>query len=659
MNWIEGTDLQQALEDEGDPGLPLQEVIDDLTHVADALDHLHAHVPPVVHGDVKPANLVRTDSGRVVLVDFDIAGADAASDRVGTIGFVAPEVAAGEKPGPAADVFGLAATALTLLDGRQPNETAPRYSNVEPSERGDVARVLRAALASDPARRPRSAGRVVASLRRAGRDDLPSGVVALLAAEVADSSRLWREDADEMRVAMARLRDVRDEVVGRRGGRVVTSMNEGDRTIAVFREASSAALASLEVHDRIAGEQFPPGFAVRVRAALAVGDAVLSDGVYTGAVVDQVLWLRSMAEPGTTLMSESTAELIVPVVGRDASIVPLGRVVTAALPDGAAVFGLTRPGAEHKVRIDTARPVAPAPQPKSDVAAADAAPSRRDSIVYALQHPSTLVSIVVVGLAAIFLFVLAAELGMAIVAESLLVVGMIAVVGSFAWRYTRAERSRARQIERTQRERDSVALAHASALTRADARARLESQFAGLESDDADEGARVLAALGDTFEAVTEVVRRGHTGTPENLATLLPDLAQETYDHGMSALSGAVELFEFAGGQGHRRLVIELEEVERRLAADAYTDSRARSRDQDRLTSHRQLLDRHREAHQRACDLMFEAERCSTALAEARIELASARRSGVHGDVDTVVHTLQATIRHVREVQDELRSLGY
>ena len=30
MNWVDGTDLQQVLEEQGDPGLPLQDVIDDL-----------------------------------------------------------------------------------------------------------------------------------------------------------------------------------------------------------------------------------------------------------------------------------------------------------------------------------------------------------------------------------------------------------------------------------------------------------------------------------------------------------------------------------------------------------------------------------------------------------------------------------------------------
>src|SRR4051812_47868841 len=273
MNWVDGTDLQQVLEDEGDPGLPLDEVIRYLAQVASALDHLHSHEPAIVHGDVKPGNLVRTANGNVVLVDFDIAGAHAGKGRVGTVGYVAPEVMAGEKPAPAADVFGLAATAVTLLNGAPATDGTPTYPGVEAAEQGQLARVLRSALAVDPARRPRSAERLVENLRRASRDDHPSGVVALLATEVADAGHYWSEDPEEMRVAMRRLRDVGDEVIDTGGGRVVTSMNEGDRVIAVFREASAAATAALTLQDRLAPQPFPPGIQVRLRAAIALGAA--------------------------------------------------------------------------------------------------------------------------------------------------------------------------------------------------------------------------------------------------------------------------------------------------------------------------------------------------------------------------------------------------
>ena len=175
MNWVDGTDLQQVLEEQGDPGLPLQDVIDDLAQVANALDHLHGHEPPIVHGDVKPANVVRTPKGRIVLVDFDIAGAHAGKGRLGTVGYVAPEVAAGEKPDPAADVYGLAATAVTLLNGHTASDAAPTYPGIDPDQQGELARVLRAGLSVDPARRQRSATRLVEKLPRLASSRAPAG----------------------------------------------------------------------------------------------------------------------------------------------------------------------------------------------------------------------------------------------------------------------------------------------------------------------------------------------------------------------------------------------------------------------------------------------------------------------------------------------------
>jgi hypothetical protein len=116
---------------------------------------------------------------------------------------------------------------------------------------------------------------------------------------------------------------------------------------------------------------------------------------------------------------------------------------------------------------------------------------------------------------------------------------------------------------------------------------------------------------------------------------------------------------EFADGTQRRRLEAELVEIEDRLGLDAYSDDRARPRDEQRLRTHRQLLSRHDEARQRARDLVFEAERCTAALAEARIELASVRAGDTRDDVDAVVETLESTISRVRDVQDELRKLGY
>jgi hypothetical protein len=658
MNWVDGTDLQHVLEDQGGPGLPLSKVIDDLSWVAEALDHLHAEDPPIVHGDIKPANLVRTPKGRVVLVDFDIAGAHAGKAPVGTVGFVAPEVAAGEKPGPAADVFGLAATAITLLNGRPPTEAEPTYPGIDPSVRSRLARVLRASLATDPTRRPGSAGELIQRLRVADQNELPSGFVALLATEVADAGRLWAEEPDEMRIAMRRLRDVTDEVVAECGGTVVTSMNEGDRTIAVFREAAASAVAALGLHDRVASEPFPPETDVRLRIAIAAGEVDLVDGVYAGALVDHVLGLRWTATPSTSITSEPTAELLVGLVGSQVSIVPLGTVTNAALPQGTSLFALTRPGAEHtaklpKDRTDHWARAAPA-EPISN-----AAVSRRAVLLEAIQHPLTLGSLTVAGLALIYVMILSSEVGVRGLAMAALVLATLVCVASFVWQYARGYSERQRLIADETHEREAAARARDVMRERAESRRRIELEFARVASAEGRQGESVLAALCDEFESITELLERHDERPTISLSPLIPDLAEETYRHGMSALSDALELFEFADGPSRRRLEAELREIEERLERDGSHDDRARERDEQRRTSHRQLLARHDEGRQRARDLMFEAERCTSALAETRIELASVRAGDTRVNVDAVVQTLQETIHRVRDVQDELRRLGY
>ena len=132
MDWIEGTDLEALLGVDGRPGLDPALAIGYLEQAAEALEHLHTHDPPVVHGDVKPANLILTSSGRVVLVDFGLSSTPTDDlRRAGTAGYVAPEIAAGARPTAASDVYSLAATAVALLTGEPPSGGAPSWGAIE------------------------------------------------------------------------------------------------------------------------------------------------------------------------------------------------------------------------------------------------------------------------------------------------------------------------------------------------------------------------------------------------------------------------------------------------------------------------------------------------------------------------------------------------
>lgn len=145
-----------------------------LRPLADALAHLHA--AGVVHGDVKPENVL-LHAGRPVLADFGAArpiapDGEVGAAVVGTPLYMAPEQASGASAAdPRSDLYSLAVLGWELLVGRPPFAAAsPRdvlhAHRVMPvpallGRRADVppalALVLERSLAKDPADRPASA----------------------------------------------------------------------------------------------------------------------------------------------------------------------------------------------------------------------------------------------------------------------------------------------------------------------------------------------------------------------------------------------------------------------------------------------------------------------------------------------------------------------
>ena len=165
MDWIDGADLETLRMRRPRHRFPPPEVAGIVSQAADTLDHLHRQDPVIVHGDVKPSNLMLTPGGRVVLMDFDVAGVGSFRTPAGSRGYLAPEAAAGGSVGPAIDVYGLAATAVALLTGTPPGSGVLELPESVSGSGPAAERALRRALAADPGRRTASAGRLAAELR--------------------------------------------------------------------------------------------------------------------------------------------------------------------------------------------------------------------------------------------------------------------------------------------------------------------------------------------------------------------------------------------------------------------------------------------------------------------------------------------------------------
>ena len=314
MDWIDGTDLEVLLAREGRPGLDPELAIDYLEQAAESLEHLRTHVPPVVHGDVKPANLILASAGRVVLVDFGLSSLPTDDlRRAGTAGYVAPEVAAGARPTAASDVYSFAATALALLTGRAPGDGEPGWGAIESARIPALERILRPSLATDPARRDPSASALVARLRRWWGAELPSGTVTLV---LFDPSPLPTREAE----------DTVDEIARAHGGCVVSPADDGPLLVAF-----ASARAALDAAHALA---------VRVGSAVAVttGEMQPLAGSYEGSVASTAGVLLSIAGRERVLLDERTAAAVGEQLPRD-----LGLAELSETPTGERAWALVAP----------------------------------------------------------------------------------------------------------------------------------------------------------------------------------------------------------------------------------------------------------------------------------------------------------------------------
>ncbi|MFG2056417.1 Stk1 family PASTA domain-containing Ser/Thr kinase [Micromonospora sp. NPDC048930] len=185
MEFVNGRTLKEVLGAEG--RLQPRRALEICADMCAALEFSHRH--GIIHRDIKPGNVMLTQTGQVKVMDFGIARALASgattmtqtSAVIGTAQYLSPEQARGESVDARSDVYAAGCVLFELLCGHPPfvgdspvsvayqhvREQPPTPSTINPDVNPAVDAIVLKALSKNPLNRYQSAGEMRADLLRA------------------------------------------------------------------------------------------------------------------------------------------------------------------------------------------------------------------------------------------------------------------------------------------------------------------------------------------------------------------------------------------------------------------------------------------------------------------------------------------------------------
>ncbi len=185
--FIEGETLEEYRMKAPGAALPLEQVLAIGIQLCTVLDYLHNHQPPIIFRDVKPTNIMLTPTGKLYLIDFDVAryfkpGKARDTIAFGSLGFAAPEQYGKAQTTPQSDIYSLGVTLYQLLAGNDPSLALFRFVSLHVLDQAipaELDALIMQMLEMDASKRPSSMAGVKQELQRtaaqqkAGKHDIP------------------------------------------------------------------------------------------------------------------------------------------------------------------------------------------------------------------------------------------------------------------------------------------------------------------------------------------------------------------------------------------------------------------------------------------------------------------------------------------------------
>lgn len=191
MEFVPGHALDWALKR---GKLSLADQITIFRQICEGIAESHRHL--IIHRDLKPANVLISNNGEAKLVDFGIAKLISADNHnrttvgvvMGTMNYLAPEIARGQRPTLQTDVYGLGAILYEMLVGRPPFQSENTLEALEkiksepvvfPTEiqsliPEELTQLVLRMLAKDLNTRYATVADVLADLKKVNLDELPA-----------------------------------------------------------------------------------------------------------------------------------------------------------------------------------------------------------------------------------------------------------------------------------------------------------------------------------------------------------------------------------------------------------------------------------------------------------------------------------------------------